>query len=870
MQVIHKIIATFSIALPLGFAAAGDPVNPLAPVIGSDQSMQLWNRPAPVNRPAAARTALGYPATAPPRHSGTSLGRPLPKRVQRVREPATPKPSATFVPAAVRLSIALNGPAPPEDETPSPSDRLPDSVLTQDSTSQPQEVAPSQPAENEQPSADTSPAIDPLEPPPLIEMPAIQLQPAENADAPQQPLPDPPAASSPDVDEVPSIIHTQRLPKVQKSQPQRLPYIIGESQGSGPSLYDAFRLPNLDNQPHEPLQVAPLPPRSDPRLDSEITGIAIPDVPPMRRETIDPPRPDAVAEDLPRPAATPSQPLPQFEALLESITETPAADPQPAAPIETLAPPRKTSPQPDESSVVVDRVDPQPSLQRDGKWWDDEVRKPLLRFDRSQAMTLEDAYRAALRFSPELLSLTAEVDSRGYEVARLDAGFDWTVFVESIWAHEDDPVGDALAGAAGRLEANDYGTRFGGRQRNRLGGDLEIAHRTGFRDSNSSFFTPPDQANQRLSIDYTQPLLRGAGYQVNTSPVELSKFAHQVSVEDLQAGIEQQLQVVAVAYWNLVGVRGRFVQTRASWHRADKLLKIVEKRQQIDAGKDNMNRIRSAVASRYAATVSAEYDVVRAQEALLREIFGSNYAQQQGFEFVTTTLPPETGEASDVQHDVEVGLAYRPEVRRALKQIQSAAIENNVADNELLPVLNLVLSTYSASLRGNKQFGDAFRDQFVDSNPGISGGLTFEVPVYNRAANARQRQTIANLKRFEADLQGVAADIALEVRDRWLATAQAATDLDLKGRALVSAHEDLNYVNARMRYLADGTSFTDLYLDNILRAQDRLQASENSLLQSQINYGVAQIDLGRATGTLRQSLMGPPNVASFAEPQLVH
>ena len=117
-------------------------------------------------------------------------------------------------------------------------------------------------------------------------------------------------------------------------------------------------------------------------------------------------------------------------------------------------------------------------------------------------------------------------------------------------------------------------------------------------------------------------------------------------------------------------------------------------------------------------------------------------------------------------------------------------------------------------------------------------------------------------------MQQVTADVALQVRDRWLARAQAATDIRLKAQALISAHEDLNYVDARKRYLLDGEAFTTLYLDNLIRAQDRLQTAETSLLQAQINHAAAHADLHRATGTMRRSVIGSPNVP-FDRPLMV-
>lgn len=167
-----------------------------------------------------------------------------------------------------------------------------------------------------------------------------------------------------------------------------------------------------------------------------------------------------------------------------------------------------------------------------------------------------------------------------------------------------------------------------------------------------------------------------------------------------------------------------------------------------------------------------------------------------------------------------------------------------------MPALNLVLSTYVAGLRGDTDIPGAYVDQFTEGEPGAGAGFNFQYPLGNRAAQIAMRQRRLAVARFRHNLQAVIAQVTLDVRDQATENNKYAEVLDIEYDALQQAVRDLRYLETRKQFLVDGSRVADLYLEDMLRSQDRLLSAEFSFLGSQIRGALALAALARATGIL--------------------
>ncbi|MFO0999415.1 MAG: TolC family protein [Planctomycetaceae bacterium] len=502
-------------------------------------------------------------------------------------------------------------------------------------------------------------------------------------------------------------------------------------------------------------------------------------------------------------------------------------------------------------NAAVQSTDSIVALQRPVLWWEKELRTSILRERPPMPMSLNETLYRAMTEAPELKILNSDWCIQLQEVTRQDAAFDWTTFVNSVWNRDSTPVGSQLDGAARRLLSRTSSARAGLRRLDRTGGKLEIAQQFGFKESNSQFISPNNQGNSRLTLQYEKSLLRGAGEDYATSPLQLAEIDKDIAFDRLQTGIQEYLLETANAYWTLVLRRGRFLQAVNSWNRAKLVADEISQRQQIDVKPVAMDRAMQDVANRLAAAIQAEHDIIVAQEVLLSLIYANRYPQFAGTEVVPLTLPPHSPETIGPETQVEVAIQNRSEVHQVIREIRAAAIEHKVAQSDVLPALNLVLTGYSAGLRGSYDATGAFVDQFGVGQPGVGVGLDFEIPYRNRAAQAAAEQRRIAMARIQNQFEVVVGEVSQDVRSQAIQRNKFIAVLPQQWESLILSQRLLENTETRRRFLADGTQVADLYLDNLLQIQSRLEASEFAMLQAQVNFAMADMALQRSVANLR-------------------
>jgi hypothetical protein len=313
------------------------------------------------------------------------------------------------------------------------------------------------------------------------------------------------------------------------------------------------------------------------------------------------------------------------------------------------------------------------------------------------------------------------------------------------------------------------------------------------------------------------------------------------------------LLAVAHSYWSLVQARGQFTLQLRSAELAEDVATEIRDRVHIDVRPSQLNRVRTEVTNRRAAAVEARYAILRAQERLLRDVFGAGYVAYSDYEVVTVTVPSRSCQPIELDDKVQAGLRGRPEVHQAIRRIRAASVEEQIAKNDILPVLNIVLTGYVAGLRGNAAIGSAFADQFREGEPGVGTGLSFEYPLGNRAGKAALRQRQLTVARFRNELLTVTGRVTLEVRDQGTEVNKYVEVLDMKQDALSLAVADLENLTTRKQFLVDGNRIADLYLEDMLQSQNRMTAAELQYLTAAVGHSLSEALLGRAVGSLFES-----------------
>ena len=485
-------------------------------------------------------------------------------------------------------------------------------------------------------------------------------------------------------------------------------------------------------------------------------------------------------------------------------------------------------------------------------WWDEVINKPLRAAPSTYPVNVESLILAAIEYSPRVTAFRIDPIIRETQILEEAAEFDWRSFLETKFDDSNDPVGNALTTGnnADRFKDKHLTSRVGVEKRLAQGGTFDVTQNFGLQDNNSRFLVPNQQGTSRLELNYTQPLLRGAGQTYNESRTILAMLDHQISEGELQESLQDHLLEVYTTYWNLYRARAVRLQKERLLMRAIEVEQQLAAGQEIDSVRRQVLRTRAAIASRRSEIVRADMEV-RNAESRLRLLVNSPGLKQSTFvELLPVEAPMSEYLPVSMRGSVETALQNRPDIRRAITQMKETAVRLEVSKNELLPKMDLVLGTYVAGLRGQSQVDTAWTNQFRDGRPGYTVGLMMEYPLGNRAAKARyarrEWEVAKTLKEFEASVEASMSEVELAVRE--LETSYQ--EMLSRFQSMIAADTEANYLLERWRQMPGNDQTTSFLLEDLLDAQERVAVEEQDFVEAQVAYVISVVRLKRASGIL--------------------
>ena len=489
-------------------------------------------------------------------------------------------------------------------------------------------------------------------------------------------------------------------------------------------------------------------------------------------------------------------------------------------------------------------------------WWKEQVTTPLGSGSEQQVDTNSLVY-ATLQNSPRIGAVSQNPLIRELQIIEADSDFDPTAFVRSQFEDRFDPIGDALSGVPdGILKNNIWTGELGVRRKLRTGATYELGQSLGFKNSNSSFFTPQDQGTATLALNVTQPLLRGRGRYYNQSQILIAQSASGAAWETFSAELQDEIEETVRAYWQLYFDRSSYLQKKRNVERGVNVLRILEGRKDLDSLPSQITRARSAVKSRRTDLANARRDIRDSETDIRRLTADRNWQGNQNTEMLPIETPMTDGISIELEQVVLTAIENRPEIKETMARAKIAGIQRDISENELLPELSLLLGTYLSGLQGESQVGQAWVDQFGENTPGYSVGFELEVPIWNRAARSRYTQRQLQLSKIRSEVDETMLNVIAESQNAWRQVTSAKETLDAAFQAIEAARADLEQNFRRWESfaliegdIADGQTPTTI-LDQLLDSQERLTAAELVYTQSELELKSSEVALQRAMGTL--------------------
>lgn len=289
-----------------------------------------------------------------------------------------------------------------------------------------------------------------------------------------------------------------------------------------------------------------------------------------------------------------------------------------------------------------------------------------------------------------------------------------------------------------------------------------------------------DRGEARVGI--TAPLIRGGSIDEERAKLWKAEAGVDVADQALAATKLDFRRNAAHKYWEWVAAGHKLEIAKALLQRALDRNTAINAR--VDSGDapavDRVDNAR-AIVQREQQIVGAERTLTSARLALslyVRDEKGEPVIPSA--ERLPKTFPEPVALASGtVEQDVERALSQRPELRMYEARRRQYEIERDLAKNDRLPSLDVLVA-------GAKQFGDGYPEK---QPAALEAGLLLDIPLRTRKADGRARAADARFVQYDLQLQYTKDKIKNEVRDAAAGSDAAAQRLGLARRELDLARQ---------------------------------------------------------------------------------
>ena len=379
-----------------------------------------------------------------------------------------------------------------------------------------------------------------------------------------------------------------------------------------------------------------------------------------------------------------------------------------------------------------------------------------------------------------------------------------------------------------------------------------------------STFNPSFGAN--MTLQYTQPLLRGFRTDSRRTQLVVSRINRDISDIDLEQTVVNTLADVSLAYWDLVYARAAVGVQRQALALAEQL--VQDNRARVEVGTmapiDVVAAQSEAAARRQLLALAVETQ--RTTELALKElIVGATSDELWDAEINPTDQPRIEATPIELQEAIRGALDRRTDVSRARRQldINEATVDN--LRNSTLPALDLV-GSYQLTGQGGPRLlpaGNSFEDLFGGAGGMIPGGYrdaldsiaNADYPIWNvqlqmtwplgrsadRAAYERAR---LELRQNRAQIRRIELRIASEVTNAALRIQSIRERIDAATASRELAEQQLQAEESKFE-VGLSTNFF------VLQSQRDLANAQDAELRAILDYQRALIEFDR---TQRASL----------------
>ncbi len=411
------------------------------------------------------------------------------------------------------------------------------------------------------------------------------------------------------------------------------------------------------------------------------------------------------------------------------------------------------------------------------------------------------------------------------------------------------------------------------------GTTLSVAFNNARNSSNNerSLFNP--YYNSGLNISVTQPLLAGFGTGINGRDIVIAKNNREISDIAFRQQVEATVNQVEDIYWTLVSSYNALQYAQGSLKLSQQIL--ADNRRQVQIGTlapISITQAEAQVATSrqqlIVAQTNYEYQQLLMKNAVTKNVNNPLLASAGVIPTDKIIIPAQI-HIQPVQDLIKEAMQFRPELAEARLNMTNQRISLRGIRNELLPQLNLFGTWGTAGLAGTVipctpgnifcsappgefigGLGQTYTNLFGNNYPTYTAGITLQIPIYNRPAQAQAVRAQLELQQSQTQLQQTQNTIALQVRNAQYSLLQNHAQVEAAQEAV---RLDEQTLDAERKKFDLGAST----LLNVLTDQTTLTQAQSNLITAETAFQESKLTLEVLTGRIlednRVSVMDAEN-----------
>jgi len=429
------------------------------------------------------------------------------------------------------------------------------------------------------------------------------------------------------------------------------------------------------------------------------------------------------------------------------------------------------------------------------------------------------------------------------------------------------------------LSTNTYTANVAYTQGFASGTVMSVGFNNTHQTTNQPFSTLSPIVNSNFQFKLTQPLLQGFGFLPNTRFIRLAKNNKEISDVAFRLQIITTVDQIENMYWNLVYAYEYVKVQKEAVAFAQKTLSDTQKQVQIGSmAPIQVVGAQSTVATDRQALILAETNLqlqeLLMKNALSRTLVDPVLAEAEVIPTSDLQLPAQEP-IVPTQDLINDALNHRAELAESKIDLNSREMNNKAVKNALRPTLDLFAYYGGSGLAGDINPGAPFcgptvssafclnpanlPSQFQTSRsapystalnnlvtsaaPDKGVGLSLNIPLRNRLAEANQVRAELEFRQAQMRLQQIENQVQIEVRNAQFSLQQNRASVDA---ARASTEFSRQTLDAEQKKLALGASTSTL----VLQDQSAYTSAESNLVSAMAAYEKARVEMDRATGLL--------------------